>query len=191
MGAIDIIGTGESALAYDWTGKNTRWSVASAYNSYKDAIDLYFCMHDGEKLERKGIITQDTYPLQKIIDKYNSRYFSCSISYMIAYAMYKGAKELNIYGVDMSIGSEYQFERPGVLYWIGRAEGAGIKVNTTLNNGNFLYGYERKRLYSLLDSIDLKKKYASGKINTTDGDEKQQWAGRLHTLKEFDNILRT
>lgn len=190
-GAIDIICTGESALAYDWSSKNQRWSVASASKHYGKDIDLYFCLHDGETVEDSKTITQDTYPLQEIITEYNSGYFACSIAYMIAYAMYKGVKKINLYGVDMSIGSEYQYERPSVLYWIGRAEGLGVKVNTTINTGNFLYGYETEKLKQILSSIDYKRQYAKGKISSTSGDEYQQWIGRLHTLSEIKNILRT
>ena len=189
--AIDIIGTGESALAYDWTCKNTRWSIASANKSYGVNVDLYFCMHDGEKVEGSEMINQATYPLDKIVKKYNSRYFNCSIAYMVAYALYKGFKTINIYGVDMAIGGEYQYERPSVMYWIGRAESKGVEVNTTINNAHFLYGYESARLKTITDLFDLKRKYAKSKISTTSGDEMHQWIGRLHTINEIENIMRT
>jgi hypothetical protein len=186
---VDIIGTGESSLGYDWSTNNIKWSVGSAFNSYKDNINLYFCIHDGEIVDH-ACITQEDYPLHDIIDEFGSEYFTCSISYMIAYAMYIGVSEINIYGVDMSIGSEYSFERPSVLYWIGRAEGMGIKVNSNLNEGLFLYGYEMDKIISMENSVNTKITYARKQIESTTGDIKNQWLGRLHTLKELKNIIR-
>lgn len=188
--AIDIIGTGESSLYYDWGTKNFKWSVASAFKKYGYKVDLYFCMHDGETVEHDKILQKD-YPIKEITELYKSSYFSCSISYMIAYAIYTGIKKLNIVGVDMSIGSEYQFERPSVLYWIGRAEGEGVEVNTALNKNIYMYGYETSKMLKIENKLKTKESFAKIKIDNTDGNEKQQWLGRLHTLKELKNIIRT
>ena len=188
--AIDIICTGESSVNYDWSSKNKKWSVASAFNTFGKNIDLYFCMHDGEAVKHDSIGQKD-YPIHDIVKKYKSSYFSCSPAYMIAYAMFIGIKEVNLIGCDMTIGSEYEFERPSVLYWIGRAEGAGVKVNTQLNKITFLYGYDSERANRVLSDIDLKIQHCYSRIENSEGDVKNQLLGRLHTLKEFKNILRT
>lgn len=57
-----------------------------------------------------------------------SDYFTCSIAYMIAYAIYKGATEIEMYGVALLKEKEYAWERPCIEFWIGYAMGKGIKV---------------------------------------------------------------
>jgi hypothetical protein len=75
-----------------------------------------------------------------------AKYFTNSISYMIALAIYEGYKEIHIYGVDMAQDSEYAFQRPSCEYFIGIAEGMGIKVyipcESDLVKAGILYGYE-------------------------------------------------
>ncbi len=75
-----------------------------------------------------------------------AKYFTNSISYMIALAIYEGYKEIHIYGVDMAQDSEYAFQRPSCEYFIGIAEGLGIKVyipcESDLVKAGVLYGYE-------------------------------------------------
>jgi len=82
------------------------------------------------------------YPLERVIRKLGLNYFSNSISYMIAYALYKYTKrdkktgrlvlnqplKLILYGVDMWEGGEYAQEKGGVECWIGYALGLGVEV---------------------------------------------------------------
>ena len=56
-------------------------------------------------------------------------YFSNSISWMIAAAIAQQATEIHIYGVDMATNTEYAAQRPSCEYFIGLAEGMGIKVH--------------------------------------------------------------
>lgn len=72
-------------------------------------------------------------PTQEMIAHFERDYFTTSIAYMIAHAVYEHdlgdtIKELKMFGVDMSAYSEYSFQRPCVEYWLGVAEGRGIKV---------------------------------------------------------------
>ena len=74
------------------------------------------------------------YPYNKIIEKFDGmgrEFFTNSICYMIAYALYKGYDEIKLYGVDMATSMEYILERGGIEYWIGRAEGLGVKITNT------------------------------------------------------------
>ena len=69
------------------------------------------------------------YPLDEIVKYFGTNYFTNGISYMIAYALYKGVTQLNLYGVNMTHQTEYIAQKPNVEYWLGRAQGAGVKVN--------------------------------------------------------------
>jgi hypothetical protein len=62
------------------------------------------------------------------LDKMPIEYFDNSIAYMIAYALYKGATEIEMYGVALIVEKEYSWERPCVEFWIGYAMGKGVKV---------------------------------------------------------------
>jgi len=74
------------------------------------------------------------YPYHKIVEQFDgmgSEFFTNSICYMIAYALYKGYKKIRMYGIDMATSMEYILERGGIEYWVGRAEGMGVKVENT------------------------------------------------------------
>lgn len=75
------------------------------------------------------------------------QYAECSMSYMIWYAYYIGATEIEMYGICLGIDSEYYVQRPSVEYWIGYVRGKGVKV--TINepteickSRKGLYGYD-------------------------------------------------
>ena len=101
------------------------------------------------------------YPLERIIRKLNLNYFSNTISYMIAYALYKNTKKvdgklilkqplkLRLYGVDMWEKGEYAEEKGGVECWLGFAIGLGVDVTMSAGSSLFLpingvsYGFSR------------------------------------------------
>lgn len=89
-----------------------------------------------------------TYPLRQVVEKFKLRYFTNSIAYMIALAMYEGASEIGVYGVDMLQDSEYAGQRACCEAWLGLASGMGIIVHlpreSALMKTNFWYGYQEK-----------------------------------------------
>jgi len=90
-----------------------------------------------------------SYPLRKIVDYFGTDYFSNTVDYTLAMAIYEGFKEIDLYGVNMAVDSEYAYQKPGVDFWCGVALGKGIKVNVhgkestiMLTQTGFLYGYK-------------------------------------------------
>lgn len=67
------------------------------------------------------------YPLEDI-SKITGDYFTSSISYMLAMAIYEKADEIGLWGVDMDLEDVYGHQRPCTEYLIGLAKGMGIKV---------------------------------------------------------------
>lgn len=67
-------------------------------------------------------------------------YFDSSIAYEIALAIHEGFKEIMVVGVDLNTQGEYVFQRSGVSYLLGLAQGRGITVvlpdNCPLLQGN-------------------------------------------------------
>ena len=85
---------------------------------------------------------------------------------MIAYAMLKGATEIDLYGVNQASSSEYFYEKSGVEYWLGVANGRGVKItinggkselltNKARFGGGLLYGYNQ----TYQEVLQLKEKF--------------------------------
>lgn len=92
------------------------------------------------------------YPVDTIIKFFETDYFSNTVDYAIALAIYKGYTEIGLYGINMMRGSEYAYQKAGVEFWIGQAMGRGIKVinhspiSTILKTRDgLLYGYGTKQ----------------------------------------------
>jgi hypothetical protein len=90
---------------------------------------------------------------------------------MIAYALYKGYNHIRMYGVDMITTKEYEREKGGVEYWVGRAEGMGCKVEISKGSAvcqtrlGIPYGFK------MPVNKDLKKAYQKMK----EGKNKDLW----------------
>lgn len=102
------------------------------------------------------------YPLDEIIEYFGSNYFTNGISYMIAYALYKGAKVLNLYGVNLTVEVEYKEQKPNAEYWVGRAQGMGVEVNIQWQHTSLLkakdgllYGYWHNQYKVQEDNMPL------------------------------------
>lgn len=126
------------------------------------------------------------FPIKTILKRFKRNYFSDSIAYMVAYALYKGCTKLRFYGVDMHTMSEYAQEKGGIEYWLGRAEERGVEIELSqgtavlqtatghpygTNISQRLYYYDnkgRKRLYKQLKKPpDFKSNFnALDKIRT-------------------------
>ena len=93
-----------------------------------------------EKVNRLGIPIIVSKPHKRLptaivfpYDEMPIKYFTNSIAYMIAYAIHKGATEIDMYGVALVVPEEYAYQRPCIEFWIGYALAKGIKVK--------VYGY--------------------------------------------------
>ncbi len=81
------------------------------------------------------------------IEEMPLKYAECSIAYMVWYAYHIGATEIEMFGINLELYSEYYEQRPSVEYWIGYVRGKAIKV--TINepteickSKKGLYGYD-------------------------------------------------
>jgi len=77
----------------------------------------------------------------------NGAYFASSIAYMIGLALYEGATEIHLYGVDLLDEDEWSYQRPNTEYLLGMARGMGVRVfvaeGSALLRFTHLYGYEQ------------------------------------------------
>jgi hypothetical protein len=113
------------------------------------------------------------YPVEDVTEggRFHKR-FDSSIAYMLALAVHERVDEIRILGVDMSQGSEFAYQREGMAYWRGVAEGLGIKVyipQVSPLNQEVFYGrdpewYDARRM--LTDQIDRLTYQLDKEVNT-------------------------
>ena len=101
---------------------------------------------------RKQYQTSVRYPIEGVIEFFGRDYFTSTIAFMIALAIYEGFEVIDVYGVDLIVGTEWETQRQCAEYYIGWARGAGIEVHipaaSSLLTQRFRYGYQ-------VDSNDL------------------------------------
>ena len=93
----------------------------------------------------KHVMIAKRYPYHAVSNFFNSEYFTDTITYMIAYALWKYSElaisprgvvrpelkeplSLRFFGVDMSTTREYSQSKGGVEHWIGIARGMGCEI---------------------------------------------------------------
>jgi hypothetical protein len=192
--SVIILGTGLTLSKFkqeDHIGSEI-WAVGSSYSMFKDFdfVTKYFCLHRGEEIGFDGeIVNQENYPLQEIIKKYNSSFFTNSISYMIALALYENASSIKVYGVDLDCEEEYAFERPSVAYWIGFARGISVEVEVASNMDKplFLYAFEDSNHLTtkLVDRMEMSYKMAQKCRENNEIEKAHQYLGQYSDCKHW------
>lgn len=198
--SVVILGTGRTLSKFnqeEFSGSEI-WATGSAFNLLKDSginVDTYFCLHKNETIEFNGdVIDQTNYPLDRVMKEFDSRFFTNSISYMIAFALLDDVDSISLFGVDMDSENEYEFERPSVTYWVGFARGLSKKVTlaSDIDNPLFLYGFEpySPLIVKLKERMDYSLKMA--KVHQELGDMKKsdQFLGQYYDNKYWIRELR-
>lgn len=131
---------------------------------------------------------------QKYLDKFG-KYFTSSISWMLAEAIGEEPDEIGIFGVGMASHTEYAHQKPGCTYLIGWAKALGIKVTiqegSELLNAPYIYGLEQPP--QILVDLALKKKEMQSRASSFEDEcmaarEKYQRAqGALEMITYFEN----
>jgi hypothetical protein len=86
------------------------------------------------------------YPIKPMIEKYGNDFWASSLSYMFALAMEQKPVEIGMWGVDMSAGEEYGWQRPACKFFTYLARMQGIKVTASALSDILtpapMYGYK-------------------------------------------------
>lgn len=93
-----------------------------------------------------------TFPLKRIQamvnNGYLNKYFTSTISYMIALAICMGYKRIELFGIHMAASEEYGDQRQACEAWMAYAAGLGIDMyipgQSELFRCPYLYGYENE-----------------------------------------------
>ena len=110
---------------------------------------IYSCCLD----ERVPEIVE--YPLEEVISDTNLSYFSNTVAYAVAFAIYSKVKKLHLFGIDFSYRENLHFAEAGrscVEFWCAIALSRGIQIqvaprsallDTDVPEDEKLYGYHR------------------------------------------------
>ncbi|HUV84548.1 MAG TPA: hypothetical protein VMV86_02515 [Methanosarcinales archaeon] len=104
----------------------------------------------------KDIPMSVKYPLEEITKEFyineamgDKLFMTCTVTYMLALAIYEKFEEISLYGIDLSVDGEYKDEMPGAVYWLGLAAGRGIKLKISSHSPLLkcfhMYGYEQEK----------------------------------------------
>lgn len=123
------------------------------------------------------------FPIEECKKKFGQPYFSNTIGYMIAFALLKGAKEIHMFGVNQASQSEFGIEKAATEYWLGVANGMGVKIIISGDKSELL----RSKLRWGADVLYGYNKSYEGVIR-----EKEKYGERLvkKLLKPLDNYAR-
>jgi hypothetical protein len=133
---------------YQWVGYADK-SGWTWLQSNKDVIVWMLETDERVPMGRK-------YPLDNICKMYLSRidhgpeqfrYFTSSVCYALALALYQNYKDVTIYGVEMETSAEYVYQRDGISLWIGIATQHGVTVHLPESCALMsapLYGYDEE-----------------------------------------------
>lgn len=149
--SVTLLGGGKS-LALCLYDTDEIWTCNNLYRKVKRITKLFICHqqvyksgvahYDWKEMSEfsnrrgfgiitthkiKGLKTQ-RYPLNNIMSKFQTDYFTDSVCYLLAYALYKGFNHLKLFGIDMLDEDNYTDERGGVEYWLGVATGLGCNI---------------------------------------------------------------
>lgn len=72
--------------------------------------------------------TSQPYPVEEICEEFGIDLFGGGIDYMVAYAIYKKAEAIDIYGVHTEGDTEWEYQKPSLQFWVGVAVGRGIPI---------------------------------------------------------------
>ena len=184
MREIIIIGKGESRVECPKDTTIEKWGVNDLFKEVDYKVDKTFFFDDEaipecftkEELKNQKIVTKNeingldvtVFPLKEICERFKTKYFSNTICYMIAYALYLGYERIYFYGVDMKwdiigdwekehgtvdgifiykdvLNEWRKEEKSGVSFWFGIATGMGVEIiNTEYSTiaKEFLYAYK-------------------------------------------------
>lgn len=87
--------------------------------------------------------TTISFPLEEVVNKLGRGYFNNTAAYAAAYAIFRGATKISIWGADYTYANSHQAERGRACleFWLGYAASKGILIATPSNT-------------SLLDAVD-------------------------------------
>ena len=144
------------------------------------------------------------YPIEAMIQHFQLDYFTSTVAYMIELAIAEQFEWIGIFGIDLIMGPEYEFQKACVEYYIGYAHAKGIEVylpeNCALLKQAYRYGWQLEPDWPITvsavenrrNALVKDKEAAQVKLATLDGalQENGYWLEALRlSMRGAGNIL--
>ena len=68
------------------------------------------------------------FPMEMLLKKFGYYFFTSTFAWAFAFALTKQVKTIALYGIDMSVNSEYAYQRPALQHFIWLAAQANVEV---------------------------------------------------------------
>ena len=118
------------------------------------------------------IPTSIVYPIDEITEEFG-RFFTNSISYMLALAFRNQYEEVSVYGVEMEHGTEYVAQARSVIFFTGLLIGRGVKVSyppvCQLFKNRWLYAFETAQKDEDCQKIEERRAQLQEQFNAVQG----------------------
>ena len=150
------------------------------------------------------IPTSLRFPLERAIAEVsNVRYFTSTVAYMLALAIMEGFEELALFGIDLVVGTEYQWQKSCVEFLLGVAHGRGMTVRlpkqSALLHAYHLYGFEKEPAAWPITLSQLERRHAAlqkartaalAKLQTVDGalQDCTHWCKKVNGQPEHNGL---
>ena len=123
--------------------------------------------------------TSVRFPIERCIEL-GTDYFTSSIALLVAWAIERRYTTIELYGIDLCVGTEYEVQKSCAEHWLGVASGMGINVvipgSSALLWHSHRYGYELEPDYGPLQMSEIthRKDYLT--------DQLQRHIAQVHNL---------
>lgn len=108
--------------------------------------------------------TSVRYPIEQII-QLGTDYLTSSVAFYIAWGIYQGYKEIALFGIDLVVGTEYEFQKACAEFWLGVAHGKGIDLRippqSALLKQTHRYGYQREPDWGVASQTEFNERVKS------------------------------
>lgn len=136
-------------------------------------------------------------PKKELVKEFGPYFFTSSFAWMMALAMYEGAKEIALYGIDMASRDEYILQRPGAYFFFEEAKKRGVRMTAPHESDIMqppgLYGFSEVTQYGrkvLARKVELRDRVNALKAQR-DGAAQQvtYLEGAIEDLDYFETIF--
>lgn len=136
-----------------------------------------------------------SFPKREILlhfGKWASYFFGSSFAWMTAFAIFKGYKEIGLWGVDMASKDEYIFQRQSFYFWTFIADQRGIKITIPLESDlaqrPSLYGFSEVKPYGR--KMAARKQELLGRVAQFEQAELPKLTQQLESAKQNTLYLK-
>jgi hypothetical protein len=147
---------------------NVDWALQLNGQAELDYI-LRLAEHPSVWVSRPHVLLPQAklFPRNELVAAFGPYFFTSTIAWMMAKAIYERVEELGLFGISMTASSEYAYQRPGCQYFLQICKERGILVHAPLESDILQpppqYGFrEYESFYRKMYSA---KKHATERLN--------------------------